>query len=94
MFLFGWWHVATAFAVVIGKEVFGGTGMNVVNVALNSKSFLFFAYPTSMSGDKVWLSGNEVDGVSGSTALGDLASFMSDKPVFENLGCYTLRNTH
>lgn len=80
--------VATVFAVVIGKEVFGGTGMNVVNVALTARAFLFFAYPTSMSGDKVWLSGQEVDGVSGSTALGDLASFMSDKPVFENLDAY------
>ena len=66
----------------------GGTGMNVVNVALTARAFLFFAYPTSMSGDKVWLSGQEVDGVSGSTALGDLASFMSDKPVFENLDAY------
>ena len=81
--------VATAFAVIIGKEVFGGTGMNIVNIALTARAFLFFAYPTSMSGDKVWLAGNEVDGVSGSTALGDLASFMSDKPVFENLDAYT-----
>jgi Na+-transporting NADH:ubiquinone oxidoreductase subunit B len=83
--------VATVFAVIIGKEVFGGTGMNVVNVALTARAFLFFAYPTSMSGDKVWLSGQEVDGVSGSTALGDLASFMSDKPVFENLDAYTAK---
>jgi Na+-transporting NADH:ubiquinone oxidoreductase subunit B len=81
--------VATAFAVIIGKEVFGGTGMNIVNIALTARAFLFFAYPTSMSGDKVWLAGKEVDGVSGSTALGDLASFMSDKPVFENLSAYT-----
>ncbi|MDG1841558.1 MAG: NADH:ubiquinone reductase (Na(+)-transporting) subunit B [Crocinitomicaceae bacterium] len=80
--------VATAFAVLIGKEIFGGTGMNVVNIALTARAFLFFAYPTSMSGDKVWLSGNEVDGVSGATALGDLASFMSDKPVFESLAAY------
>lgn len=83
--------VATAFAVIIGKEVFGGTGMNILNVALTARAFLFFAYPTSMSGDKVWMSGNEasVDGFTGSTALGDLASFMSDKPVFENLEVYT-----
>jgi Na+-transporting NADH:ubiquinone oxidoreductase subunit B len=81
--------IATAFAVIIGKEVFGGTGMNIVNIALTARAFLFFAYPTSMSGDKVWLAGKEVDGVSGSTALGDLASFMSDKPVFENLDAYT-----
>lgn len=73
--------VATAFAVVIGKEIFGGTGMNIVNVALTARAFLFFAYPTSMSGDKVWMAGKEVDGMSGATALGDLASFMSDKPT-------------
>ena len=83
--------VATAFAVIIGKEIFGGTGMNIVNVALTARAFLFFAYPTSMSGDKVWMAGQEstVDGFTGSTALGDLASFMSDKPVFENLEAYT-----
>ncbi len=81
--------VATAFAVVIGKEIFGGTGMNILNVALTARAFLFFAYPTSMSGDKVWMAGQEVDGFTGSTALGDLASFMSDKPVFENLDAYT-----
>jgi Na+-transporting NADH:ubiquinone oxidoreductase subunit B len=82
--------VATAFAVIIGKEIFGGTGMNILNVALTSRAFLFFAYPTSMSGDKVWMAGKEasVDGFSGATALGDLASFMSDKPVFENLDAY------
>ncbi|MCH2231438.1 MAG: NADH:ubiquinone reductase (Na(+)-transporting) subunit B [Crocinitomicaceae bacterium] len=83
--------VATAFAVIIGKEIFGGTGMNILNVALTARAFLFFAYPTSMSGDKVWMAGNEaaVDGFTGSTALGDLATFMSDKPVFENLDAYT-----
>ncbi|HEX9825120.1 MAG TPA: RnfABCDGE type electron transport complex subunit D, partial [Flavobacteriaceae bacterium] len=46
--------VAVAFGVVIGKEVFGGTGMNVLNPALTIRAFLFFAYPTWMSGDKVW----------------------------------------
>lgn len=84
--------VATAFAVVIGKEVFGGTGMNIVNVALTARAFLFFAYPTSMSGDKVWMAGQEntaVDGFTGSTALGDLASFMSDAPVFNSIEAYT-----
>ena len=83
--------VATAFAVIIGKEIFGGTGMNILNVALTARAFLFFAYPTSMSGDKVWMAGNEasVDGFTGSTALGDLATFMSDKPVFDNLTDYT-----
>lgn len=84
--------VATIFAVIIGKEIFGGTGMNIVNVALTARAFLFFAYPTSMSGDKVWMAGAEntgVDGFTGSTALGDLATFMSDKPVFENIEAYT-----
>ena len=83
--------VATAFGVIIGKEIFGGTGMNILNVALLTRAFLFFAYPTSMSGDKVWMAGQEntVDGFTGSTALGDLASFMSEKPVFENLAEYT-----
>jgi Na+-transporting NADH:ubiquinone oxidoreductase subunit B len=73
--------VATIFAVIIGKEIFGGTGMNIVNVALTSRAFLFFAYPTSMSGDTVWMAGKEqfTDGSTGSTALGDLATFMTDK---------------
>jgi Na+-transporting NADH:ubiquinone oxidoreductase subunit B len=48
--------VAVVFAVVIGKEVFGGTGMNILNPALTARAFLFFAYPTMMSGDKVWVS--------------------------------------
>jgi Na+-transporting NADH:ubiquinone oxidoreductase subunit B len=65
--------VATAFAVVIGKEVFGGTGMNIVNIAITARAFLFFAYPTMMSGNKVWidLAGETpVDGFTGATALG------------------------
>lgn len=71
--------VATAFAVVIGKEVFGGTGMNILNPALTARAFLFFAYPTKMSGNSVWIADSEeirasVDGFSGATALGDLAS--------------------
>lgn len=76
------WMVAvgSAFAVVIGKEVFGGTGMNVLNVALTARAFLFFAYPTMMSGDKVWVNtGLEdgqklVDGFSGATSLGHAAA--------------------
>lgn len=88
--------VATAFAVIIGKEIFGGTGMNIINVALTARAFLFFAYPTSMSGDKVWMAGTEttkVDGFTGSTALGDLATFMTDKPVFQNLNGFTSEYT-
>ncbi|MGY8988988.1 MAG: NADH:ubiquinone reductase (Na(+)-transporting) subunit B [Flavobacteriales bacterium] len=67
--------VSVVFAVIIGKEVFGGTGMNILNPALTSRAFLFFAYPSWMSGDQVWISGlNEIDGVSGATPLADLAS--------------------
>jgi len=58
------------FAVVIGKEVFGGTGMNIMNPALIARAFLFFAYPQDMSGDKVWIS-DMADGYSGATPLGD-----------------------
>lgn len=70
--------VSTAFAVIIGKEVFGGTGMNILNPALTARAFLFFAYPTQMSGDKVWIAGLKggegiVDGFSGSTVLGQAA---------------------
>jgi Na+-transporting NADH:ubiquinone oxidoreductase subunit B len=63
--------VATAFAVIIGKEAFGGTGMNVVNVALTARAFLYFAYPTNLSGD-VWTyigDGQAVAGYSGATPL-------------------------
>ncbi len=66
--------ISVVFAVVIGKEVFGGTGMNILNPALTARAFLFFAYPSWMSGDKVWVHGAVVDGYSGATILGDLAS--------------------
>jgi len=62
--------VSIVFAVIIGKEVFGGTGMNILNPALTARAFLFFAYPQDMSGDKVWIS-NMLDGYSGATPLGD-----------------------
>lgn len=62
--------ISIIFAVIIGKEVFGGTGMNILNPALISRSFLFFAYPQDMSGDKVWIS-KMADGYSGATPLGD-----------------------
>lgn len=76
--------VAVIFGVVIGKEVFGGTGMNILNPALVIRAFLFFAYPTWMSGDKVWVqgaveraqemaSGADVAAISGETILGSLA---------------------
>ena len=66
--------VSVVFAVVIGKEVFGGTGMNILNPALTARAFLFFAYPSYMSGDKVWVHGASVDGYSGETILGALAA--------------------
>ncbi len=68
--------IATAFAVILGKEIFGGTGMNIWNPALLARAFLFFAYPAYMSGDVVWVSrlgemGESVaDGFSGATPLG------------------------
>ena len=71
------WMVALSvvFAVLIGKEAFGGTGMNILNPALTARAFAFFAYPTYMSGNTVWVSNaGEVDAVSGETILGSLAS--------------------
>lgn len=66
--------LSTAFAVLIGKEAFGGTGMNILNPALTARAFAFFAYPTYMSGDKVWVSeATAVDSISGETILGSLA---------------------
>lgn len=70
--------VAVIFGVVIGKEVFGGTGMNILNPALTIRAFLFFAYPTWMSGDKVWVHGaveraGTPDAISGETILGSYA---------------------
>ncbi len=65
--------VATAFAVLIGKEAFGGSGMNIMNPALLARVFLFFAYPAHISGDKVWIAGLP-DGVSGATPLGIAAT--------------------
>ncbi|WP_154856226.1 NADH:ubiquinone reductase (Na(+)-transporting) subunit B [Cyclobacterium xiamenense] len=68
------WQVAlaTVFAVVIAKEVFGGTGMNILNVAMTARAFLYFAYPAQISGDQVWTylgDKTPVDGFSGATAL-------------------------
>lgn len=71
--------VSVVFAVVIGKEVFGGTGMNVFNPALVARAFAFFAYPTYMSGENVWINTSTtesqmlIDGFSGATPLGQFA---------------------
>lgn len=81
--------VATAFSVIFVKEVFGGTGYNIFNVALVTRAFLFFAYPASMSGDKPFIArdsimgiGNNVpDAFSGATPLGQVATMTGDSAV-------------
>jgi len=103
------WMVAAAvaFAVIIGKEVFGGTGMNIVNVALTARAFLFFAYPKQMSGE-IWIQdvanskagGLLVDGHTGATALGHLAGTVGEKidemghvmSLFAESGMFSLHN--
>jgi len=100
------WMLALSviFAVVIGKEVFGGTGMNILNPALTARAFIFFAYPTKMSGDKVWVhASDKIDGVSGETALGQLAGLIDIDPSnidiinkynqFASDGIYSLSNS-
>lgn len=79
--------VATAFAVIFGKEVFGGTGMNVFNPALIARAFIFFAYPAHITGDKIWIAGltdgkGIVDGFSGATPLGNWGQNIIDHTSF------------
>lgn len=85
--------VATAFAVIFAKEVFGGTGMNIFNVALVTRAFLFFAYPSKMSGDEVFVRtadtfglgvGQVVDTFSGATPLGQIATHTGGDLVLHN----------
>lgn len=76
--------LSTAFAVILGKEVFGGTGMNIFNPALLARAFLFFSYPAWMSGDNVWTEGltagkNIIDGYSGATPLSLCAAGDTDQ---------------
>lgn len=89
--------VATAFSVILAKEVFGGTGYNIVNVALIARAFLFFAYPSKMSGDQVWVrtdstfgigGGEVVDGLSGATPLGQIAT--SDVASFSDFSFHSV----
>lgn len=98
--------VATAFAVVFAKEVFGGTGYNIFNVALITRAFLFFAYPSKMSGDQVWVrtensfgfgSAEITDGVaktidaySGATPLGQIEGVVTGFPVFHGIDGHIL----
>lgn len=80
--------VAVAFAVIFAKEVFGGTGYNFLNVALVTRAFLFFSYPSKMSGDNVFVSlGGEkaIDGYSGATPLGQIASSTEPGAVVTNI---------
>jgi Na+-transporting NADH:ubiquinone oxidoreductase subunit B len=93
------WQVALAciFAVVIAKEAFGGTGMNVLNVALVARAFLYFAYPAYMSGDEVWVFLGDhvvIDGFSGATPLGIVAATVeSGQSAVAALGdTYSLSN--
>ncbi|PID90904.1 MAG: NADH:ubiquinone reductase (Na(+)-transporting) subunit B [Bacteroidetes bacterium] len=76
--------LAVAFAIVFGKEIFGGTGMNIFNPALLTRAFLFFGFPAYMSGDSVWVAGmgdaeHVVDGFSGATPLSYAAAGLEDK---------------
>ncbi len=85
--------VATAFAVIFAKEVFGGTGYNIFNVALVTRAFLFFAYPTKMTGDNVFVAtkpilgigGTAADGFTGATPLGQLATQSGDSVTLTDL---------
>ena len=87
--------VATAFAVIFAKEVFGGTGMNIFNVALITRAFLFFAYPSRMSGDEAFIKvdsafgmggGTLTDSFTGATPLGQVATSMGDPTMTDILG--------
>ena len=83
--------LSVIFAVIVGKEVFGGTGMNIWNPALLSRAFVFFAYPSQISGDKIWIEGLSkgegiVDGFSGATPLAHAAAGEFDKiPSFMDM---------
>ncbi len=80
--------LATAFAVIFAKEIYGGTGMNIFNVALVTRAFIFFAYPSVISGDAVWVAtdaicglGQDIDGFTAATALGQAA--VAEAPAFD-----------
>jgi len=90
-----WWQAAIGimFAVVLAKEVFGGTGKNFVNIALTARAFLYFAYPSQISGDRVWVAADGyklVDGYTGATALGQLGSL---DPANIPMGMTAVTNT-
>jgi len=93
--------IAVVFAVLVGKEVFGGTGMNILNVALLARAFIFFAYPTKIAGE-IWISEpGTVDGYSGATAMGELATTVGkaiESPMVQKVmtqfegGMYSMSN--
>jgi len=80
--------LAVAFAVIFGKEIFGGTGMNIWNPALLARAFVFFAYPSTITGDSVWIGGmgkhadKLIDGFSGATPLAQVADGVAGAPDF------------
>ena len=86
--------VSIVFAVVIGKEAFGGTGMNVFNIALLARVFIFFAYPTTISGDQVWVAGfDTAEGLAPGATVGDYGGLINGwwiwpglNGIFEGLG--------
>lgn len=80
--------IAIVFAVIIGKEAFGGTGMNVVNIALLTRLFIFFAYPTTISGDQVWVAGIEYSGAQATSEMYGWAHHAFDW-LFSALGLST-----
>ncbi len=89
--------IATAFSVIFAKEIFGGTGMNIFNPALITRAFLFFAYPTAMSGDQVFVrtdasfgfgGGTVIDGFSGATPLASLAEGTFNASTFDTWNCF------
>lgn len=88
------WQVAVGiiFGVVVGKEVFGGTGRNFLNPALTARAFLYFAYPAQSSGDKVWNAIGNVDGISGATVLGNVAALPNKAEAMKYLEGFEYAN--
>jgi len=84
-----WLGMAVAFAVIIGKEAFGGTGMNILNVALLARVFIFFAYPTTISGDEVWVAGLSKVEAGAAVEYGAIFTGFFN-PLFEWLGFSSL----
>ncbi|MBV11127.1 NADH:ubiquinone reductase (Na(+)-transporting) subunit B [Rubinisphaera sp.] len=90
-----WWQAAIGimFAVILAKEVFGGTGKNFINIALTGRAFLYFAYPSQISGDRVWVAADGyklVDGYTGATSLGQLGSL---DPANASMGMNAVTNS-